>query len=210
MKCFRTDNGGEFVNHKFKNHLTKCGIIHQTTTPGTPQQNGVAERMNRTIVERAKCLLFDAGLDQKYWAEAVATATYLINRSIASTTEAQPEAIWSNSPVDVSHLRIFGSQAYVHVQRPQRGKFEPNSRKMLLMGYCDGTKGYRLMNEITSAITTKSRDVKFLEAPPEQTDDHLMNEDKNSTTINDESFIPCIDWNSVGQETKSQEEIARP
>lgn len=140
----------------------KCGIMHQTTIPGTPEQNAIAERMNRTIKERTKCLLFDASLDDKYWAEAVAKAMFLITRSISASTGKQPESIWSNSSVELSYLRIFESEAFVHIQREKRSKFSPNSRKTLLIGYCEGTKDYPMIDQQSSHIT-KSKNVKFLE-----------------------------------------------
>lgn len=76
----RTDNGTEYVNTAFKNFFRENGIIHQTTVPYTPAQNGKAERMNRTLVEKARCMMFDAKLSPKFWAEAINTATYLVNR----------------------------------------------------------------------------------------------------------------------------------
>lgn len=84
IKIFRTDNGTEFCNKEIEKICVASGIQHQRTIVYTPQQNGLAERMNRTIVERARCLLFDAELDKPYWAEAASMAVYLINRSVCS------------------------------------------------------------------------------------------------------------------------------
>ncbi|KMQ87656.1 gag-pol polyprotein [Lasius niger] len=81
IKAIRTDNGREYVNCEFKEFLRSEGIRHQTTVPYNPQQNGLAERANRTIVERARTMLIDAGLDKGYWAEATFTVVYLVNRS---------------------------------------------------------------------------------------------------------------------------------
>lgn len=74
IKILRSDNGAEFCNKEFEKFLQTNGIIHQTSSPYTPEQNESAERMIRTIVEKARCLLFDAALDKKFWAEAVNTA----------------------------------------------------------------------------------------------------------------------------------------
>jgi transposase InsO family protein len=84
IKTLRTDNGGEFCSQQMESYLKAAGITHQKTNPYTPEQNGLCERFNRTIVERAKCLLFEAELDKSFWAEAVNTAVYLKNRSPAS------------------------------------------------------------------------------------------------------------------------------
>lgn len=80
IKIFRTDQGGEFCSIDFEDFLKHHDIIQQTTNAYTPQQNGFAERLNRTIVEKARCLLFDAGLPKCFWAEAVNTSNYLRNR----------------------------------------------------------------------------------------------------------------------------------
>lgn len=86
IKTLRSDNGGEYNPTEFENYCKQQGIQHQYTTAYTPQQNGIAERMNRSLAERARCLLFDAGLPKTYWAEAINMAAYIINRSVNSTS----------------------------------------------------------------------------------------------------------------------------
>ena len=81
VKLLRTDNGGEFCSHAFNDYCRKEGIFRHHTIPHTPQQNGVAERMNRTIISKARCMLSNARMSKRFWAEAAATACYLINRS---------------------------------------------------------------------------------------------------------------------------------
>ncbi len=81
LKTLRTDNGGEFTSTKFQSYLKSCGVRHELTIPKTPEQNGAAERLNRTLVETTRAMLLDAKLSQKFWAEAVSTATYMRNRS---------------------------------------------------------------------------------------------------------------------------------
>ena len=81
MKTLRTNNGGEYTSNEFVSYLKKEGIRHEYTVPKTPQQNGVAERMNRTLVEAVRSMLSDAKLPKCFWAEALATAVYLRNRS---------------------------------------------------------------------------------------------------------------------------------
>ena len=79
IKVLRTDNGGEFCGNEFEEFCKKCGIARQKTTPYTPQQNGVAERMNRTLMEKARSMLSGVELGQELWAEAVGTTCYLVN-----------------------------------------------------------------------------------------------------------------------------------
>ena len=81
MKIIRTDNGGEFTSTEFEHYLREEGIKHKYTIPKTLQQNGVSERMNRTLVEAVRSMLVDAKLPHRLWAEALSTAAYLVNRS---------------------------------------------------------------------------------------------------------------------------------
>jgi transposase InsO family protein len=85
IKVLRMDNGGELCRNEFKELCKKCGIERKKTTPYTPQQNGVAERMNKTLMEKARSMLSGVRLGQEFWAEAVDTACYLVNRSPSST-----------------------------------------------------------------------------------------------------------------------------
>ena len=81
MKCLRSDNRGEYTSNEFKSYCSEKGIRHEKTVSSTSQQNDVAERMNRTIVEKIRCMLRIANLPKSFWGEAVATACYLIYRS---------------------------------------------------------------------------------------------------------------------------------
>ena len=115
IKCLRTDNGLEFCNNQMDKLCQDSGIKRHRTCVYTPQQNGVAERMNRTIADKIRCMLAETGLEKKFWAEAASTAVYLINRSPSASLRFQiPEEVWSGSKVDYSHLRRFGCVAYVH------------------------------------------------------------------------------------------------
>lgn len=168
IKVLRSDNGTEYCNKTFRSYLENHGIQHQTSNIHTPQQNGVAERMNRTIIEKAKCLLFNAKLSKCYWAEAVSMAAYISNHSYNSVLKNQtPEEAWTGKKVDLSDLKIFGATVMVYVPKPKRAKWDPNSRKLLFMGYSDTTKGYRCIDPQTKQITI-SRDVIFMEAEVDQ------------------------------------------
>ncbi|CAG4913470.1 unnamed protein product [Colias eurytheme] len=96
IKILRSDNGLEYVNDNFSNFLKGAGIVHQTSTPYTPEQNGTAERMNRTLIEKARCMMLNANLPKVYWAEAIHTAAYLVNRSpTRSLSYKTPEEMWT-------------------------------------------------------------------------------------------------------------------
>lgn len=159
----RSDNGGEYVNKRLKDILIKCGIKHQTTAPYTSEQNGVAERYNRSIVEKARCMLFDANLGKGFWAEAASTAAYIINRlPCNNNARVTPEEAWSGKKPDVSAFRVFGSKAMVHVPKQLRQKFDAKSSECIMVGYCENTKAYRLYDPSKRKITV-SRDVVFFE-----------------------------------------------
>ena len=80
VKCLRSDNGGEYIDGRFSEYCAAQGIRMEKTIPGTPQQNGVAERMNRTLNERARNMRLHVGLPKTFWADAVSTVAYLINQ----------------------------------------------------------------------------------------------------------------------------------
>nr|GFA42346.1 copia LTR rider [Tanacetum cinerariifolium] len=112
VKKLRTDNGLEFCNREFEQLCIESGISRHLTDTGTPQQNKVAERMNRTLMDKVRCLLIQYGFPKTFWAEATCTAAYLINRSPSRAIEKKtPIEMWSGHPSDYGILRIFGCVA---------------------------------------------------------------------------------------------------
>ena len=160
IKALRTDNGLEYLGKEFTNELENCGIRREFTTPHTPQQNGVAERMNRTLVEMARCMLIQSNLPIHFWAEAVNTASYIRNRC-PTVHGKTPYEIWHKRKPNVNHLKIFGTEAYALNKRPDKGKFEARSTKCIFLGYADEAKAFRLWNPNKRKIII-SRDVSFL------------------------------------------------
>ena len=113
IKVLRSDQGGEFTSDLFEMFCKEHGIIHQLTPPYTPQLNGVAERKNRTILDMARSMIKGKDLPREFWAEAVATAVYLLNRCpTKSVRNMTPEEAWSSFKPSVAHLRVFGCIAY--------------------------------------------------------------------------------------------------
>ena len=145
LQTLRTDNGGEYLSTEFKEYLRAEGIRHELTIPKTPEQNGKAERMNRTLVESIRSMLIDANLPKKFWAECLMTVVYLRNRSpTKAVPNMTPFEAWYGHKPDVSHLRVFGCITYAHIERDDRSKLDSKARKCILLGYGTETKGYRL------------------------------------------------------------------
>lgn len=179
IKALRTDNGGEFCSGEFENFLSNNGIVHQLTNPYTPEQNGMSERLNRTIVEKAKCLLFESKLEKRFWAEAVNTAVYLRNRSVAAKLNKTPHEIWTGEKPDLGNIRVFGSTVMVHVPKEKRLKWDKKAEKQILVGYGDGVKGYRVYNFEKNSVMT-SRDVIIIEDFRDETNIIIKGEEKSS------------------------------
>lgn len=119
LKCFRTDNGGEYTSKEFEAYCATRGIRHEKTVVGTPQHNGVAERMNRTIVEKVRCMLKMAKLPKSFWGESVRVACYLINRSPSVLLNFEiPKKVWPGKEIFYSHLRGLGAK---HLHMYPRG-----------------------------------------------------------------------------------------
>jgi hypothetical protein len=159
----RTDYGGEFCGNEFEEFCKEYGIARQKTTPYTPQHNGVLERMNEMLMEKARSMLSGARLGHEFWEEAVGTACYLINRSPSSTlVEKTWHEVWTGNKPSLEHLRVFGFDAYVHVPKENWSKLDNKAEKCICIGYRDGMKGYKLWNPKTKKIVY-SRDVVFRE-----------------------------------------------
>ncbi|PSC67043.1 retrotransposon Ty1-copia subclass [Micractinium conductrix] len=125
VKRVRSDNGGEFCNSTLSEFYTSQGVLHETTNPYSPQQNGKAERLNRTLWEKARPMLSDAGLPKHLWADAIVTANYLRNRSPLSGRDKTPFELFYGTKPDVSHLRIFGATVFAHTPSALRTKLDP-------------------------------------------------------------------------------------
>ncbi|GMF82146.1 unnamed protein product [Phytophthora fragariaefolia] len=142
IKRLRSDNGGEYTDKLFKAYLNRNGIKHEKTVPYTPQQNGLAERMNRSLVEMARCMLYHEGIDKKWWAESVNTAAWIINRIPNSVNIKTPYEIVNKAKPQLKHLKVFGSLGYAHIPDEKRRKLDAKAFRCRFLGYEDGAKGY--------------------------------------------------------------------
>lgn len=163
IRVLRSDWGTEIVNGPVKEFLLSKGIKHERSTPRAPEQNGFVERQHRTVVESAKSMLHAKKLPLYLWAEATNTAVHVKNRTASDTLNgATPYERWFGTKPSVKHLRIFGSECYVHVTKDQRGKFQENSIRCLMVGYCQDSKAYRVYDPVGRRCLIR-RDVVFHE-----------------------------------------------
>lgn len=161
MRVLRADNGTEFVNAEVRKWLDDNGIKLELTAPHSSAQNGIAERVNRTIVENARAMLIGQKVPWFLWPEAMAYATYIKNRSPtrALGDKTPDEVFWGKKP-NVSHLQEFGSRIWVLRQDGQGHKLQEKSRRFLFTGFSEDSRAYRYYNPETRAIQT-SRNVIF-------------------------------------------------
>lgn len=161
LRALRTDRGGEFLVHHFADYCAELGVRRETTAPYSPQQNGVVERRNQSVVGTARSMLKAKGLPGMFWGEAVTTAVYLLNRSSSKSIGGKtPYELWNRSPPAVHHLRTFGCLAHVKTTTPNVKKLDDRSKPMIFVGYEPGSKAYRCYDPASRRVHI-SRDVAF-------------------------------------------------
>lgn len=211
IKTLRTDNGTEYCNKQFDAFTAKHGILHQRTVPHTPEQNGVAERMNRTILEKVRCMLFDSNLSDSFWAEAATTAAYLINRiPCRGMTDETPEERWTKRKPDLSMLKVFGCKAMAHIPKVQRSKLAPKAVECIFVGYSEQSKAYRLYDKKARKVIM-SRDVTFIESSEDQVTQSKLNSNGSvflpKAPTEDETHVSDVYESDSSGESESDSEL---
>ncbi|KAJ0518591.1 putative RNA-directed DNA polymerase [Helianthus annuus] len=213
IKRVRCDNGGEFTSNDMTNFYNDRGILLETTCPHTPQQNGVAERKHRHILETARSLRFEANLPKRFWGECILTATHIINRLPSKVINGKTpfELVFDRKP-DYDNMRVFGCLAYYRNTDTKGDKFEERGRPGVFLGYPPRTKGYKILDIQTGKIII-SRDTKFFEENfPFKNDDLIYEEvdalDPLNKPICDEVKInvkPIVDEIHINESTSNEE-----
>ena len=163
IKSLRTDRGGEYCSKEFEGFCMQHGIRRELTAAHTPQQNGVSERKNRTILNMVRTLLTRGRVPRTFWPEAVNWSIHVLNRSPTFAVQNKtPEEAWSGRRPVVDHFRIFGCLAYAHIPDAKRKKLDDKAEKCIFLGVSESSKAYKLFNPLTKKIVT-SRDVVFEE-----------------------------------------------
>ena len=165
IKFLQSDNGTEYRNEPFDTFLRENGIGRRTTITHTPEQNGIAERRNRTLMDMTRCLLAQSSLPPSFWGEALNTANHIRNRcpskSLGGKTAYEK---WIAKAPDVSYFREFGSRVFTLDRSPTKGKLDPRSKEGIFVGYSSERKGYRIWLKNEKRIDI-ARDVKFVGLP---------------------------------------------
>jgi hypothetical protein len=185
IKKIRSDNGTEFKNSQIEGFLKEEGIKHEFSSPYTPQQNGVVERKNRTLLDMARTMLDEYKTSNQFWAEVINTACYSINwlylhRILKKTSY---ELLTGKKP-NVSYFRVFGRKCFILVKRGRKSKFAPKAVEGFLLGYDSNTRAYRVFNKSTGLVEV-SCDIVFDETNGSQVEQVDLDE------LDDEE-APCV------------------
>ncbi len=165
LKTLRTDRGREYLSEQFRMLCEEKGICRQLTVPGTPQQNGVAERRNRTLLDMVRSMMAQANLPISFWGDALLTAAYILNRIPSKSVPSTPYELWTGAKPILDYLRPWGSAGFVHHASHRYGKLGPRASRHVFIRYPEDSKGYVMYGEHPDGGMTEvlSRDVEFIE-----------------------------------------------
>ena len=166
IKAIRSDRGGEYLLGDFKDYLTQNGIVSQLTAPGTPQQNGIEERRNRTLLEMVRSMMSYLTLPVSFWGYALKTAMHILNLVPSKSVPNTPKELWGGRKPSMRYLHIWGRPA--HVLKRKSDKLEVKTEVCMFLGYSKETKGYLFYNHKYNKVFVSTH-TKFLE------DDYVNN-----------------------------------
>ncbi|RVW93875.1 Retrovirus-related Pol polyprotein from transposon TNT 1-94 [Vitis vinifera] len=197
IQVLKSDNAKEYFTSSLSTYFQNHGIIHISSCVDTPQQNGVAERKNRHLLEVARCLMFSSNVSNYFWGEAILTATYLINRMPSRVLTFQsPRQLFlkqfphTHAASSDLPLKVFGCTAFVHVYPQNRSKFAPRANKCIFLGYSPTQKGYKCYSPTNKRFYT-TMDVSFFEHVFFYPKSHVQGESMNEHQVW-ESFLEGV------------------
>ncbi|MBW0505823.1 hypothetical protein O181_045538 [Austropuccinia psidii MF-1] len=148
IKKLETDVAGEFVNHQFKELSNKSGFIHVIAPPYTPEHSGVAERVNRTILNKDFCLLLTSNLPNHYWSEAINTPTYLTNIiPIPSKRNLSPFQLWTRNPWKIKKIHTFGCKVVFLIPKHKRTRKLDHVGKIGILLGLNNDSSYKILKQ---------------------------------------------------------------
>jgi hypothetical protein len=168
IKKVRSDNGSEFKNTKIDELCDDFGIGHQFSPKYTPQSNGIVERKNRTLIDMARSMLSEYNVSHSFWAKAINTACYYINRLYChGMLEKTPYELLNGRKPNIAFFRVFGCKCYILKKGTKLRKFEKKCDEGFLLGYSTTSKAYRMWN-LASGTLEEVHDVEFDETQGSQ------------------------------------------
>ena len=206
VKALQTDNGTEFCNEKFDNLLASSGIRRRLSAPRTPEQNGLAERKNRTLVEAVRYLSIHSGLTLSFWGEALMTANYVRNRCPTMGLNGDiPYNVWHGRMPNFTHMRTFGAKVFV-LDKTQKSKLTGRTHEGKFVGYSEEAKAFRIWVPTMKRVIV-SRDVKFVEENMYTIKRQESSYDEQTTDKNEDSIFKEMEITlSMPLEEKSENE----
>ena len=208
VKIVRSDRGGEFYGKfdesgqcpgPFAKLLESRGICAQYTMPGTPQQNGVAERRNRTLIEMVRSMLSNCSLPLSLWIYALRTATYVLNRVPSKAVPKTPYELWTGRKPSLRHLRVWGCPAEVRLYNPHEKKLDSRTVSGFFIGYPEKSKGYTFYCPNHSTRIVDSGNARFIEngetsgsGEPRKVDINEVQVEVPSPVVPPEVVVPIV------------------
>ncbi|TYZ66515.1 hypothetical protein PybrP1_006514 [[Pythium] brassicae (nom. inval.)] len=167
LRCLRSDNGSEYISKAFATFYSSSGIKHQTSAPYSPQQNGLAECANRSLVEMARSMLQYQHMSKEWWGEALKTAAYTVNRlTNTARKDTTPYELLCKRRPNVAHMRVFGARGFVHVDNAKRSKWDAKAHRCVFLGYAEGSKAYCVWDANDDRVVVSRSVVLDERAPP--------------------------------------------
>ncbi|MBW0507748.1 hypothetical protein O181_047463 [Austropuccinia psidii MF-1] len=196
LKKVLSDRSGEFLNEKFKSLSEAQGFTHVFLPIDTPKHNGFSGRANRTILEKAQCILNSSNLPNSYWAEAINTSAILSNLiPTSSRKNLSPYSLWKRTPAQIKNLRVFGCRAIVSIPKHNCDwKLGPIGQEGIMLGYEKYNSSYRILR-LTDRKSLISRHVQF--------DESVFPSLKQATRTQDQ---PAIMWGNYSLPNKMVDE----
>lgn len=209
IKCLRSNNRGESVSKEFNRYCDENGIKRHFFVIETPQQNGVVERKNRTIMEMARTMPNEASLNDIFWPQVVHTTIHILNGGLLrNNVDKRPYQLWKGRPANIKHFRFFGSKCYIKRVDKNMGKLDSRTDEGILVRYSCSRKAYKCYNfklkKVVESIDVRVDESKFLKSKTKQTNHNIheiydkskMDKEESETkefqTENSEQLIPMI------------------
>ena len=201
IKVVRSDRGGEYygkhgdagqLKGPFTKYLEDSGIVAQFTMPGSPEQNGIAERRNRTLMEMVRSMISRTNLPGFLWGEALKTALYILNHVPTKAVPLTPFELWTGRKPSLNHLKVWGCPAEVKLYNPALSKLDSRTTRCYFVSYPDHSKGYRFYNPNGGTRIVESQTAKFLEFDVAEESSCSQTIEDDSTVGNEVSVSPPI------------------